>query len=299
MARKIESEANVSTVVFSRDGRLLRGLCQDGKVRSWDAASGAIRHTIALDTGDGTPHLTANALISIGKDGAVKSWDLESGKVARQSTPSGPRTGRVAASPDGQFFAGNIKASPAESATSIRVHDANGKERFIVPSGIGGVGAIAISPDGSSVVAASYDADMRAWNSRNGELLRLIDELPVAMFDLKFSPDGKTLAAAGADRIVYLYETKSWRATRQLTGQPEMISALAFSPDGTKIASGGFNVITQKHPVKVLIWDIASGKPVKTFDAPQRVSSIAFSPDGQSTAVSTGGKSIDIWPINA
>ena len=167
-----------------------------------------------------------------------------------------------------------------------------------MPSGLGGLGAIAISPDGSSFVAASYDADMRAWNSRNGELLRLIDELPVAMFDLKFSPDGKWLAAAGADRIVYIYDAKSWKISRQLTGQPEMISALAFSADGSKLASGGFSELTQKRPVKVLIWDVKSGRTMRTFDASQRVASVVFSPDGQLAAVSTGTKVIDLWQVS-
>lgn len=291
MDRKISSDANVTTLAFSADGALLRGLCADSKLRGWDVAGGTVRQTIGFDEGDTAPVLSNNSLTTMSKDGAVKTWDLASGKVTKRLAAAG-RHGRRLAGADGSFF-----LSIGGTEIKVRSLDANGKERFAVPSGLGGLGALAISPDGSAIVAASYDADMRAWNSRNGELLRLIDELPVSMFDLKFSPDGKWLAAAGADRIVYIYDTKTWKIARQFSGQPEMISALAFSPDGSKLASGGFNAITLKMPVKVLLWDFKSGQTVRTFDAPQRVSSIAFSPDGKMAGVSTATKVIDLWQV--
>ena len=291
MDRKIASDANVSTLAFSADGALLRGLCQDGKLRSWDVAAGAVRQTIAFDEGDTGPVLSPAALTTMGKDGSVKTWDLATGKVSKRLPAAGRHARRIATA-DGSYF---LSVGGAE--VKVRSLDASGKERYAVPSGLGGLGAFAISPDGSSIVAASYDADMRAWNARNGELLRLIDELPVSMFDLKFSPDGKWLAAAGVDKIVYIYDTKTWKISRRFVGQPEMISALAISADGSRLASGGFNEITLKKPVKVLIWDVATGKTVRTFDAPQRVTSVAFSPDGKLVAASTSTKTIDLWQV--
>lgn len=298
MDRKIASDSAVSAVAFSANGQLLHGVCQDGKLRAWDVGSGAIRHTVAFEQKDVSPTLTSSGLTTIGGDGTVKIWDLAAGKVATRVPPSGLRPRRVASSPDGRFVAINVKASDMASETSVRVLDANGKERFMVPSGLGGLGAMAVSPDGSSVVAASYDADVRAWNAKNGELLRLIDELPVSMFAMQFSPDGKWLAAAGADRVLYLYDTKTWRIAKKLVGQPEMISALAFSPDGRQVITGGFSVYTVKRPVKAIIWDVSSGKPVRTVDAPRQVRSVAFSPDGKTAAVATGEKFVELWQVS-
>lgn len=292
MDRKIASEANVGPLAFSPDGKLLRGLCQDNKLRSWDVASGAIRQTLAFDDGDAAPNFSANGLTTMGKDGSLKTWDIATGKVSKRLPSAGRHSRRVTSPADGSAF-----LSDGRTEIKVRALDANGKERFVVPSGLGGLGAFAISPDGANVVAASYDADVRAWNARNGELLRLIDELPVSMFDLKFSPDGKWLAAGGADRIVYIYDTKTWKISRQFTGQPEMISALAFSSDGERLASGGFSELTQKKPVKVIVWDVKSGTKVRICDASQRVASVVFSPDGSLTAVSTGTKSIDLWQV--
>ena len=59
-----------------------------------------------------------------------------------------------------------------------------------MPGGIGGTSALAISPDGSILAAGSYDTNVRAWTTRNGELLRLIEDLPVAMFAMAFTKDG-------------------------------------------------------------------------------------------------------------
>lgn len=178
---------------------------------------------------------------------------------------------------------------------SVRRFDASGKERYAVPSGIGGTAAVAISADGTKIAAATYDADVRAWKASNGELLRTIGELPVSMFALKFSPDGKWLAAGGADRQLYLYDADTWKQTRALSGQPEMISAIDVSSDGTMVATGGFSELTLKNPVKVLVWDVRSGKPVRTFDAAQRVGAVAFGPDSRSLAVSTFSKTVDLW----
>lgn len=296
MDRQLSCEAIVGFISFSASGDAIHGLCADRKLRTWDVKSGAIRQTIALDTGDANPVLSATAVTVVGQDGAIKTWDIATGKVVRRVTPAGPRSGRTVAGKD--FTVSNIRTGPYAAETKVRVVDTTGKEKFTVPAGLGGVAAFAISPDGNAVVASSYDADVRAWNSRNGELLRLVDELDVTMFDLKFSPDGKWLVAGGPDRTVYIYDTKTWRQSRKIAGLPEMVSALSFSADGKLLASGGFQEITLKHPVKVIVWDFATGKQLRTFDAPHRVNSLSLSPDGKLVAAATGEKFINLWQVS-
>ena len=293
MPTTINADANVGPLAFSVDGKSIHGLCQDMKVRTWNVATGALKNTLAFDKDDSPSTLTAATALSVAKDGTLKTWDLATGKVAKQAKPTGPRARRSAPSPtDGRFFIAH-----GDTEIKMRAIDQMGKEEYVVPSGLGGIASMAVSPDGKNVVAASYDADIRAWNSRNGELLRLIDELPVSMFDMQFSPDGKMLAAGGADKTLYFYDAKTFRQLRTIPKLPEMISALAFSPDGTRIATGGFNEITLKMAVKVHVFDVKSGAKVHVFDAKQRVSSVVFAPDGRSLAVSTGTKSIEVWQV--
>src|SRR5260221_9187630 len=41
--RTLSSDADVRTVVFSKDGNTLAGICMDRKLRQWDVRSGALR----------------------------------------------------------------------------------------------------------------------------------------------------------------------------------------------------------------------------------------------------------------
>ncbi len=240
-AREFKSDSPVRMVAFTKDGKSVKGTCVDGKVRLWNAATGALEKT-------------------------------EAGEARR------------IVSADQKLVVSSSRGSGNSSLDTVRVKEASGKELFAAPAGVGGISTMAFSPDGGTLVAASYDTDVRAWGARNGELLRLIEEIPVATFAMMFTPDGKYLATAGVDRVVYVWDSKTWKLTRKLTGQPEMIQSLDFSADGKMLATGGFSALTNRNPVKILLWDFASGKIVRSLDAKQAVPSVAFSPDGKMLA---------------
>lgn len=181
----------------------------------------------------------------------------------------------------------------------VRITDASGTERASLPAGIGGVAAFAFSPDGKTLVASTYDADVRVWATASGELLRLINELPTATFAMSFSPDGRYLATGGVDRILYLWDARTWKLAKKLEGQPEMISALAFSADGRSLVTGGFNEITVKHPVSVLRWDVAGGRVTRKWPVPGRVRSVAFSADGESVSAVCGDETLQLGKTSA
>jgi WD40 repeat protein len=296
--RVIQSDADVGNLAFSVDGSALAANCRDGKVRIWDSRSGTLKRTVPREKGDTAVILPspADILGGVGSEGGIRIWDLQTGELKRRLAGVPKRIRGLAFSPDRKLVAGSGRASDTGSEETVRLWDATGKERFAAPAGLGGTSAMALSPDGEILVAASYDTDVRAWSTRNGELLRLIEELPVAMFAMVFSPDGKYLATAGVDRTVYLWDTKSWKLARKLMGQPEMIQSMDFSPDGSRILTGGFSDLTTQHPVKIVLWDVASGKALLTVPAPHAVRSVAFSPDGR-RAASACQKSVSLWTL--
>jgi WD40 repeat protein len=297
--RVISSEADVHAVAFAPDGKVLAGLCTDNKLRQWDLRTGAVRKTFAW-TKDESPAafpLEGDVFATSSHGGIISLRGLENWEELRRVQGPERRVRSVALSADRKLVAGSTRVAGNGREETMRLWDGGGKERFAVPGGLGGTSALAISPDGSILAAGSYDTNVRAWTTRNGELLRLIEDLPVAMFALAFTPDGRFLAAAGADRTVYFWDTKTWKLARKLTGQPEMISSMAFSPDGRLLATGGFNDITFQHPVSVLLWDVASGKVVATKPAPHRVGSVAFSPDSKLIAASSGDKTVRLWDV--
>ena len=297
--RVIKAPANVGSIVFTADGKLVAAVCRDEKVRLWDPRTGELKLTHGLLKGDGsiTFPLGSDQLAMMGSDKKIKVRNLISGDVTKSLAPAGETVRRISLSPDQKLVAGSSRAGSNGSEETVRVWDPSGKQLYDVPAGVGGTSVLAFSPDGERLVAGSYDTNLRAWSSRNGELLRLIEEIPVATFAAVFSPDGKTLATAGADRMVYLWDAKTFKLRSKLPEQPEMISALAFSPDGRLLMTGGFSVVTNRAPVKVMIWDLASRKVVRSMDAPHQVGSVAFSGDGTLAAATSSDDQIHVWSV--
>jgi WD40 repeat protein len=296
--QKLSSEVEVGAIAFSVDGATLTGVCRDGKVRMWDVRSGALKKTVPLEKSESAMALHSSSdWLATGSANGVKVWDLQNGQVARWVASPPQRVRSFIVSEDRKLMAGSGKTFSDGSEDTVRVWDASGKERFAVRNGIGGTATMAFSPDGSLLAASSYDADVRAWRTKDGELVRLIDELPVSMFAMQFSPDGKYLATAGVDRVVYLWETTNWKLTRKLSGHEDMISSLDFSNDGRMLATGGFSEVSNRSPVKVILWDLGSGKSIRTVTAPMRVGSVAFAPDGKLLATSSNEKNVNLWSV--
>jgi dipeptidyl aminopeptidase/acylaminoacyl peptidase len=294
--RMIQSEAVVSSVRFVSGGRLA-GVCADGKVRMWQARSGALTKVVAQDAGDVAPLILddAEACATIGSDGAVKVRDLRTGAIVQRH--AGPRTKvkRLAASRDGKMIAGFGPAAEKANDWTARLWDRTGKQRFAVPCGFGEVWATAISPDGATLAAGSWDTDIRIWNTGKGAPVARIEEVTVSMFAMDFSPDGKVLAAAGADRTVYFLDTRTWKVKHKLTGQNDVIVSIAFSKDGRRLATGGFSALSGRHPAQVVVWDVATGDMIRSVTAPDAAWSVALSEDGAVLANVTGDKTVALW----
>src|SRR5262245_12821226 len=93
---------------------------------------------------------------------------------------------------------------------------------------------------------------------------------------LVFSPDGKLLVSASDSSPVRVWDADTGKLVRSFTHCP----AIAFSPDGKLLA--GASVFDPT----VYLWDIASGKEVRTFQDRTLSTSdtLAFSPDGKTLA---------------
>ncbi len=294
--RVLSTEAVVFDLAFTSVPGLIAGACSDGKARVWDLATGAVKQTIAWDQGDRVRAMPpgSDVLTAVGKDGELKSWNLQTGKVGIRLPGSARQVSGLTITPDRRLFISSDRPEGNGSEEFVHIWETDARERVRIPAGLGGTSAFAVSPDNGVVVAGSYDANVRAWNTKNGELVALIEELPVAMFAMAFSPDGKLLATGGADRTLYLWDTKTWKLQRKYADHHELIASMAFSPNGKLILTGGFNAITVKHPVDVRVRDVATGKVVRTVPAAHRVPAVAFSLDGQLAAFVDGEKRINL-----
>lgn len=294
--RILQSPVAPNRLEFTADGRSLVASCADGSIRTWEVASGKITAERTRKKEDGPALLLdAGHFVDRTPQNAIRIWDLSADAQAKTLYGHAARPDRVALSPDGKLV-----ASTSEKERSVRLwNTATGDQKHLLADGIGGVAEFAFSPDGETLVSTNYDNDVRIWKTRSGELVRKIEDMTGAMFSAEFTPDGKYLLMAGLDETVYVYDAKTWRPVKQLKGHGETIAALAISPDSKMVVTGGFDVITVKNPVKVVFWDLNSGKVLRTVRSPHRVVSLAFSPDAKWVAMSAGEKEISLWKAPA
>jgi WD40 repeat protein len=111
----------------------------------------------------------------------------------------------------------------------------------IGPGDGGKIYAVAVSPDGRSIVSGGWDAQ---WDVAQQDFVHVFDASTGAMVahagpfasvinHLAFSPDGHWLAAASSKNVgLKVFETQSWRTAVEDKNYADDSYGLAFAPDG-------------------------------------------------------------------
>lgn len=73
------------------------------------------------------------------------------------------------------------------------------------------------------------------------------------------------------------------------TGHSDTIGSVAFSPDGQILAS--------REGGTVKLWDVETGKEVRTLSVEDAVESVAFAPDGRMLAVIIDDVTTTLWDV--
>lgn len=154
----------------------------------------------------------------------------------------------------------------------------------------GWVYAVAISPDGKTLVSGGYDGTIKIWNLHTGELLNSIKGHDDAAESLAISSDGRMLVSGSWDNRIKLWNLKTSKLIRTFSGHLDDVESVAISPDGKQIVSSSWDQT-------IKLWNVDTGKVIWTLQQQSPVRTVAISPDGQLLASGNEHGKVMIWHL--
>jgi WD40 repeat protein len=173
----------------------------------------------------------------------VEAFDIDSGNPLFKFTESGRKVNSLA------FCANGKLAVTGAKDGSVRLWDMKPNGATVAAGGDWflfnkiGVADLALTPDGSTLVATSEDGEIKIAKVQGRETLKSFKGHKGSVGACIISPDGKTFATVGVDNMVKAWsidgkELRSW----DLGGREGMfIVNLAFSADGKQLVTANAN----------------------------------------------------------
>jgi WD40 repeat protein/transcriptional regulator with XRE-family HTH domain len=296
----VAQAAQVTSIAYASDGKLLNVAAADGTVRTFPALPRSIDPGNGALFALGLDHSGQRlAVASTGTDGQVSLWSLTGDAPQRQTTPAnpasfGPSAGSVAISADGTKYATGNRKGNVLLVTGDKTIELTGATALIE--------SVQFSPDAKLVAASSDDGFVHVWDITDPSAPKSLPNLDSGGLasSVAFSPDGRYLAAASVDRQVHWWDisdTAHAKTLPRLSGFDNYAFSVTFSPDSRTLAAGGADDT-------IRLWDITdpalptpTGEPLT--GPTHYVFSLAFSPDGKTLAASGGDGSVWTWRLGS
>jgi WD40 repeat protein len=228
-----------------------------------------------------------------GGEGGVRLYNAKTGELLRTiGEVVGDRD--VVFSPDGRLLA----AAGFHMDKIVGVYEVQTGKRVLALDGQTEweADATVFSHDGKLLASTATDKQVLVWELATGKLRHQLKIQPYRLAALAFSPESATLAGGGGDRQIRFWDMQSGELRGSLAGHRDWIATLAFSPSGKTIASGSCNWgFHRGHGWKLpagspaeqsewRLWEVDSGKLLRTVSAEGRLLCVAISPGGTSLA---------------
>lgn len=177
--------------------------------------------------------------------------------------------------------------------------------RIAIPAPEGPVRAIAFSPDGRHLVAASSRV-LTVWDRTTWQPARSLNVATDVILSVAYSLDGGRLAVGGRDGHLGVWDTGRWEPCLMLQeGDADRVDlpgawsvgAVCFSPDGRTVVAGHCRWLSPHlEPGEIRLWDTTDGKQKPVLRGhPAGVVAVAFSPDGALLGSVDGAGGVKLW----
>ncbi|NES96695.1 MAG: WD40 repeat domain-containing protein [Desertifilum sp. SIO1I2] len=160
--------------------------------------------------------------------------------------------------------------------------------------------AIAITPNGQTIVSSRHDALIKVWDLQTEQELYTFMGHPESVRSVVISPDGESVVILGYhptmnDKTIRLYNLKTGQQIRHHIGHSGYVSSFVISPDGQTLIIGS-------HEPKISLWDLSTGQQIRTIseDSDSFLLCILLvwsNPDRSLLVGSDCGRALKVWNL--
>lgn len=231
---------SINTLAISGDGIHAATGSEDGRIIIWDIANGTALFTLDNPTVSLTKSINSVAfspngriLIAGSQDKTIAMWDVPTGTLIRTLTAHSSAVKTLAFSADGNRF-----MSGAGDGRLILWDTQSGSQIGNSFTGNNGpVASVAFSPDGQTVLAATFRT-ITLWDLNSREVLRRYEGHRSTVNSVVFSPDGQYFLSGSSDALVILWDVETGQDLLRLSGHRKTVNQVVFNADGTRALSG-------------------------------------------------------------
>jgi WD40 repeat protein len=288
-------EAEVRSVAFSPDTKLLASGGADRQVMLWDIESGELERVLLGHENTVTSVAFSpdgQTLASASDDGTVRVWKLNhEQQVAVLEGPGGCLLS-LAYAPDGKTIACGSGWRTREP--KIRLWSTDGyQELTALQRHTGHIWSVVFSPDGQTLASGSADNTVRLWDTETFEERQVLHGHKGWVWSVAYSPDGSLLASGGGDHTVKLWDAHTGGSRASLSGHKNGVRTVRFSPDGRVLASGA-------DDQTIRLWNPEHRLEQATLQGHTRgIWCVAFSPDGTMLASASLDGTVRLWDVSS
>jgi WD40 repeat protein/uncharacterized caspase-like protein len=285
-----ETRTHVAALAMTKaDGDVVAAL-NSGKLARWNRNNGAFRWIIQpRELGPRALHILdrPGRHLLLASDAALRVFDLNSGRQQLLKNPRHRHFDIAVMSPDG-----TVVAAAGHDAGLHMWSGETGELLYEQTPGLGGVTAIAFSPDGKLIAQAVGGNKVDIARAADGASTRLLS-LPLAASALTFLPDGKMIAAGdelGEIHFLSLGDRQRVPATIPSPGMNATVSAVEPDASGAYLAVGYANQFN-----RAIIYDLRTGSSVSTTRQSGWINALAFDGPGRRLITVGQDQRVLVW----
>jgi WD40 repeat protein len=210
-------------------------------------------------------------------------WDVETGKVIRKIVTN--QANRIFdLSKDGKKI--------LISGITLAIYDAE-KWEILIENRSAILTKAMFSSDAQRYITVNHDkATIDLYRSDSVQKIRSFKYVGKGDSVAALSPDGNKIAVLDNDRSTRIIDVNTGKTIHLLSASNYFGYPQAFTPDNSQLVTVSIRGI-------VKVWDMKSGKVIKTFALEKRYCLIKLSPDGERLICGDLVGSVDVWDMNS